>query len=119
MCDNAARGAEAERLVKARRELAGGTVEHTGRGSDYKVTRRNWFTGKKETTLVEVKTGNAKLSPLQKKRKRSWGKQYVVERLPGSPFSQPASGALSGGSKKARKPGLDSLLGSLSHGGGS
>ena len=93
MRDNKARGDEGERLVKSRYQITGHSVERTGRGSDFKVSRENWLTGKKDTRLVEVKTGNAKLSPLQKKRRRSWGKRYVVERVPNSPLSRPVSSA--------------------------
>lgn len=100
--DNKARGDEGERLVKSKYQIAGYDVERTGRGSDYKVSRKNWFAGKKDTTLLEVKTGNAKLSPLQKKRKRSWGKRYVVERVPNSPLSQPVSSATQPAQKKGR-----------------
>ena len=111
--DNAAKGADGERRTKARYEMAGYKVERTGRGSDFKVSRSNWLTGTKETKLVEVKTGDAKLSPLQKKRKRSWGKQYVEERVPDSPFS---STTMSNSSKKknASKPDLTSIMGSSS-----
>ena len=112
--DNAARGTEGERQAKAKYEMSGYEVERTGHGSDYKVSRRNWFTGKKESKLVEVKTGNAKLSPLQKKRKRSWGKRYIVERMPDSPFSRPASERSSPAPKKRKKSPVESFWGSSS-----
>ena len=114
--DNAAKGADGERRAKAKYGLMGYNVERTGHGSDYKISRRDWLTGKKETKLVEVKTGNAKLSPLQKKRKRSWGKRYVVERVDDPPFAQTASSTSSSGTKKGRKSGMSSLLGSPSGG---
>ena len=106
--DNATKGAEAERTVKAKYELMGYKMERTGHGSDWKASRHNYLTGKKETKLVEVKTGDAQLSPLQKKRKRSWGKRYVVERVSDSPFYP----APSYGPKKDRKSGSSPSRGS-------
>ena len=54
-------------------------INRTGRGSDYSV-QRNYFTGQTiKRTLFEIKTGGAKLSPLQKKTRRSH-KNYKVER---------------------------------------
>ena len=78
--DNAAKGEAGERRVKSRYEMSGYKMKRMGRGHDFKATRNNWLTGKKETKYVEVKTGGAKLSPLQKRKKRSFGKKYVVER---------------------------------------
>ena len=126
--DNAAKGAEAERTVKAKFELMGYKMERTGRGSDFKASRHNYLTGKNESKLVEVKTGDAKLSPLQKKRKRSWGKRYVEERVSDSPF-YPAStfgpkkarksrSSSSGGSKRA-KSAVETIWGPSSPSGGS
>lgn len=67
-------------------------MKRTGRGHDFKATRSNWLTGKKETRYVEVKTGGAKLSPLQKRKKRSLGKKYVVKGDPMFSFGSPSKG---------------------------
>ena len=71
---NAAKGRAGERRVRDKYKKAGYKVERTGRGHDFKVTKNN------RTKYVEVKTGKAKLSPLQKRKKRSLGKKYVVEK---------------------------------------
>ena len=77
--DNQDQGKRGEERVKTQRELQGWKMTRTGKGHDYKATRTNHLTGKKEAEYVEVKTGNAKLSPLQKKKKRQYGNKYVVE----------------------------------------
>ena len=104
--DNAARGKRGEEQVKAKYEMNGYKVERTGRGHDYKATKKNWLTGKKETKYVEVKTGNAELSPLQKKKKRSMGKKYVEERVPTDPFS-PGAGRRSARTSGSGSRGVD------------
>ena len=111
--DNAARGKRGEEQVKAKYEMNGYKVERTGRGHDYKATKKNWLTGKKETKYVEVKTGNAELSPLQKKKKRSMGKKYVEERVPTDPFSSGTgrrSTRASGSGSRGAEPRLALLL---------
>jgi len=49
--------------------FGGWSSKRTGRGSDFRQTRKSILTGKKESRFVEVKTGKAKLSRLQKKTK--------------------------------------------------
>ena len=108
--DNAAQGRSGERRVRDRYEMSGYKMKRTGRGHDFKATRSNWLTGKKETKYVEVKTGGAKLSPLQKRKKRSLGKKYVVEK--GDPmfsFGSPSKG-------RSKKSAGSSLFGSPSKG---
>lgn len=63
--------------------LRGYEVERTGRGSDFRVRRRDLWTGRVvESKLVEVKTGKAKLSKLQRKTgKKSNYKQVRVDPL--------------------------------------
>jgi len=113
--DNAAQGKYGERLVKENLELGGHKVTRTGHGHDFKATRKNWLTGKRETKYVEVKTGNATLTPLQKKKKRSLGEKFVVVRphTPTSPTplfdSTPSSGRKS--KRKAPKKPKGGLLG--------
>ena len=68
--ENADQGKSGEEKIRRDYELAGYKVERTGRGHDWKASKRDWFTGKKETKYIEVKTGSSELSPLQKKKKR-------------------------------------------------
>jgi hypothetical protein len=68
---NRARGRAAERQAEVSSYLSGYEVERTGRGSDFRLTKRELFTGKViERKLVEVKSGKAKLSELQRKTKK-------------------------------------------------
>ena len=85
--DNADQGREGEAQVRSKYEMNGYTVKRTGQGSDYRVTKRNWLTGKLKAVYVEVKTGNAKLSPLQKKKRKQYGGSYKVERVDTNPFA--------------------------------
>ena len=85
--DNADQGREGEAQVRSKYEMNGYTVKRTGRGSDYRATKRNWLTGKLKAVYVEVKTGNAKLSPLQKKKRKQYGGSYKVERVDTNPFA--------------------------------
>ena len=79
---NQEQGREGERMVRAKYEFAGYKVQRTGRGHDFKITKRDPFTGKTtKPEYHEVKTGNSPLSPLQKKKKRQMGKRYVVDRV--------------------------------------
>ena len=98
--DNADQGREGEAQVRSKYEMNGYTVKRTGRGSDYRATKRNWLTGKLKAVYVEVKTGNAKLSPLQKKKRKQYGGSYKVERVDTNPF---ASLLGSSSQKKTRK----------------
>ncbi len=78
---NQEQGKAGEIQTKTNWEWNGWKMTRTGRGHDYRATRKNFFTGKTETKYVEVKTGNSKLSTLQKKKKKQLGSKYVVERL--------------------------------------
>ena len=95
--DNAAKGKAGERRVRDRYERAGYKVERTGQGHDFKVTRINPITGEKEIEYLEVKTGDAELSSLQKRKERSLGTNYVV--VNGDPVFR--SGLVSKGAKPA------------------
>ena len=57
-------------------------VERTGKGHDYKRVQRNIITGSKKTEYIEVKSGDAKLSPLQKKTKKKKRNYKVVREDP-------------------------------------
>ena len=63
--------------------LSGHEFERTGRGSDYRVRKRDIFTGRVTSSkLIEVKTGKAKLSKLQKKTKKKHSNYKVVRTDP-------------------------------------
>ena len=84
--ENQQQGKEGEDAVRQKYEFNGYEMERTGHGHDFKATKKNWWTGKKESKYVEVKTGESQLSDLQKRRKRQLGKRYVVERLEPTPL---------------------------------
>ena len=116
---NQEQGKAGEEQVKAKYEFNGYKVERTGKGHDYRATKKNWFSGKKETKYVEVKTGNSKLSPLQRKKKKQLGSKYVEERVNSNPIMGYGGNRLLGSnqSTKKRKQGrsnLDILFGSNS-----
>ena len=77
---NAAKGKRVEDKVKREYKARGYDVKQTGKGHDFKATKTNSSTGKKTTKFVEVKSGNAKLTPTQQKSKKRLGKKFVVER---------------------------------------
>ena len=74
------KGRAGEDTVRMQYELQGYRMERTGRGHDFKATRQDILTGRKESKYVEVKTGNSQLSRLQSKTK-SRGVKYKVERV--------------------------------------
>jgi|SaaInlStandDraft_5_1057022.scaffolds.fasta_scaffold39812_2 hypothetical protein len=78
---NQNQGKAGETQTKTVWEWDGWKMTRTGRGHDYRATRKNPITGKTETKYVEVKTGNSKLSTLQRKKKKQLGSKYVVERI--------------------------------------
>ncbi len=84
--NNAEQGLSGEKQVVARYRLNGWTMKRTGYGHDYYATRKNPHTGKAESIYVEIKSGNAELSPLQVKKKAQYGSRYVVERVQVNPF---------------------------------
>lgn len=79
---NKVRGRMAENVFAGIQGMGGNTVTRTGKGHDYKVTHRHPITGEYEgTTYHEIKTGNAKLSKLQKKTKKKMGTRFNEERF--------------------------------------
>jgi len=79
--ENRRKGKAGEDTVKMNYQLQGYEVERTGRGHDFRVRKRDMLTGKvTRSKLVEVKTGNARLSKLQKKTKKKRS-NYKVERV--------------------------------------
>ena len=77
---NAAKGAAAERRVARKYRKAGYSIKWTGRGHDFMAVKRGRSAGKKTGKFVEVKSGNARLSRLQRAKKRAYGRRYVIER---------------------------------------
>jgi len=81
LADSRAKGKAAEDWDAMSYSMRGYEVERTGRGSDFRVRRRDLFTGRVvENRLVEVKSGSARLSKLQKKTKRKKS-NYKVDRV--------------------------------------
>ncbi|RLJ01426.1 MAG: hypothetical protein DRP10_04100 [Candidatus Aenigmatarchaeota archaeon] len=79
--ENQRKGKMAEDIVKMKYLLHGYEVERTGKGHDFRVRKRDLFTGKvTESKVIEVKSGRAKLSKLQQKIKKR-KKNYKVERV--------------------------------------
>ena len=77
---NRTRGQMAESSYVTGRRLQGYDVKRKAHGSDYVERKVDFLTGRKgKETLVEVKTGRAKLSKLQKKTKKKT-KRYRIER---------------------------------------
>ena len=79
---NKAKGALGQGYTRLQYELDGYHVERTGIGHDFLATRQIGRDGPAEKIYIETKTGpNAKLSPLQIKKKKELGKSYRVERF--------------------------------------
>lgn len=77
---NRQQGEWAETMVRTQYALSGHEVEKVHRGADLRVRKRDPFTGRViSTRLVEVKSGNSPLSPLQEKLKKK--KRTKVERV--------------------------------------
>jgi len=81
--ENKRRGKSTEDQVEMSYRMSGYEVERTGRGHDFKVTKRDIFTRRVISSHhVEVKSGNAQLSPLQKKTKKKKRNYRVVREDP-------------------------------------
>ena len=101
--ENAETGKEAEEQVRREYEMAGHTVKRTGIGHDYRGSKRDWLTGKKKSKYIEVKSGDAKLSPLQEKAKKRFGSRYKVERVDPDPYKIDMGGLDSFGTEKPKR----------------
>ncbi|MEM2947608.1 MAG: hypothetical protein QXN96_05170 [Candidatus Bathyarchaeia archaeon] len=77
---NYTKGKIGEDLVAMKYTLMGYEVERTGRGSDFRVRKRDIFGRVIESKVIEVKTGRSKLSKLQKKMKKKKS-NYRVEKV--------------------------------------
>lgn len=76
------RGRQAENIYATSQKAIGNSVRRTGRGSDFAVTATDcWGRPVGKTKLVEVKTGKAKTSRLQKATKKKNPKNYEVVRF--------------------------------------
>lgn len=84
--ENQEQGKAGERKIREEYEFSGYKVTRTGKGHDLKAEKKDWFIGKKKTKYIEVKTGNSKLSKLQKKKQSRLGDKYIVERLKPTSF---------------------------------
>lgn len=83
IAENRIKGKAAEDSYVMRARLAGLEVERTGRGHDFRVRKRNPFTGKVVYSgLREVKSGNARLSELQRKTKKKKSNYKVIREQP-------------------------------------
>ena len=80
---NQRQGRAAEEQAMMRDRMMGFEVERTGRGHDYRRRLRDPWTGSVvRTEVVEVKSGNSPLSPLQKKTKKNQSNYRVVREDP-------------------------------------
>jgi len=83
IAENRVKGRAAEYFYAMRARLAGLEVERTGRGHDFRVRKRNPFTGRVVYSgLREVKSGNARLSELQQKTKKKKSNYKVIREQP-------------------------------------
>ena len=81
LIQNKDRGRVAEDMAVMYYASNGYEVERTGRGSDFRVRKRNPWTGQVTSTgLREIKSGNAKVSALQTKTKKK-SSNYKVDRF--------------------------------------
>jgi hypothetical protein len=82
LANNKAKGKAAEDLFVFQHTLAGHEVVRTGRGHDFRVRKRNLFTGEVlKSEVHEVKSSKkAPLSKLQKKTKKKKS-NYKVDRI--------------------------------------
>ncbi len=113
--DNQEQGRVGEKKIKDEYEFSGYKVSRTGKGHDLKAEKKDWF-GNKTTKYIEVKTGNSKLSKLQKKKRDYLGDKYVVERLEPTPFGLSTNNRESdlSSKQKKKKSVMDSIFGSSS-----
>jgi hypothetical protein len=80
---NYRKGKAAEEQAMMRDNFQGYETERTGRGHDYRRRKRDPWTGRvTKSEVVEVKSGKAKLSPLQKKTKKKKSNYRVVREDP-------------------------------------
>ena len=77
--ENRRRGKAAEDSYVMTARLSDYEVERTGKGHDFRIRKRDPFTGKVTYSGVrEIKSGNAKLSKLQQKTKKKQSNYKVI-----------------------------------------
>jgi len=82
IAENRRKGRAGEDAYRASAMLRGVELERAPRGRDFIERKRDPFTDRVTSTKhVEIKTGNAKLSKLQKKTKRKKGSNYKEVRM--------------------------------------
>jgi len=79
--ENHRKGKAAEEVVTQRYQLLGYEVVRTGRGHDYKATKRDLMGKVVDAVYIEVKYGDSPLSELQWESRREHRGHYRVERL--------------------------------------
>jgi hypothetical protein len=79
--ENHAKGKAVENLIRDRYILHGYIVTRTGRGHDFKVTKKDWHGKIIEVLNIEVKFGKSPLSSLQVENSYKHRGHYRVERL--------------------------------------
>ena len=79
--ENRRKGKAAEEVVTQRYQLLGHEVVRTGRGHDFKATRRDLMGRVVDAVYIEVKYGESPLSELQWESRREHRGHYSVERL--------------------------------------
>ncbi len=83
LIENKRRGKAGENKYIMRARLAGYEVERTGRGSDFRIRKREICTNKVTYTgLREIKTGNAKPSKLQQSVRKKQSNYKVIKENP-------------------------------------
>ena len=85
--ENQRKGSVAEKIIRDNDALRGYEMERTGVGSDYHATKRNMHGRIIESLDIEVKSGNAVLSELQKATQQKKRDHYRVERVTNIPRS--------------------------------
>ncbi len=107
--ENQSQGRAGEKKIREKYEMTGYKVTRTGKGHDLKAEKKDWFTGENRAKYIEVKTGNSKLSKLQKKKQGQIGGKYVVERLKPTTFGLVSNNRESDSrSKKSKSSGFGS-----------
>jgi hypothetical protein len=81
LSSNRMRGRMAEASFNMEQTIQGNDCRKIHKGGDFVVQKRDLFGNKiGKPTVHEIKTGNAKLSPAQKRKKKQLGKRYKEER---------------------------------------
>lgn len=83
LSENKAKGKAAEENVKVKLAMQGWEVQRSPRGKDFVARKRDLLSGKIiQTKHIEVKSGKAKLSRLQRKTKSKKSNYQVIREDP-------------------------------------